>query len=67
MCLGALLACMSVYHICMQEFRGLKRTLDPLGLEFQKVLRHHVGAGCWVLHLGLSAKGHLGSFCNVEH
>lgn len=62
--------CFAYMYACVPHMHaGIQRSeaLDPLGLEFQKVLRYHVGAGCWVLHLGFSVKGHLGSFCNIEH
>lgn len=48
-----LLACLFVlfnmywYFVCTYVcvLRGQKRALNPLGLELQKVVSHHVGAG----------------------
>lgn len=39
-------ACMSVYEQCVCNARGgQKREGDPLGLELQIVVNHHVSAG----------------------
>lgn len=50
-------ACMCLSIACMpDDFRGQKRTPDPLKLEVQKVMRHHVGAGTQTRVLSRSSK-----------
>ena len=44
MCIGVLLACMSVYYVSGAH-GGQKRVLNPLGLESQIVVNCHVGVG----------------------
>lgn len=45
MCLSVLPAYMSVGHMCAWHHRSQKRVLDPLGLELETDVRHHVNAG----------------------
>lgn len=44
MCMNVLPACVSANHMCVWcPQKKKKRALDPLGLELQMVLSHHVG------------------------
>ena len=43
---GVLLACMSIIYVSGAH-EDQKRASDPLELELQTVVSHHVGAGDW--------------------
>ena len=47
---GVLPACMPVFGVC-SALEGQKRALDPLKLELQVIVSHHMGAGnqAWLL------------------
>ena len=44
-CMGVLLACMSVYYKCASIYEGQKKALDLLKLKLQTVVSHCVGDG----------------------
>jgi hypothetical protein len=44
--MSVLPACMYVH--CIRDLGGQKRVLDPLELELQTAVSHHVGAGTYI-------------------
>lgn len=47
MYMNVLSACMSAPNACLVPWGGQKSQFDPLELELQMVVGHHVGAGTW--------------------
>lgn len=44
--MGIVFACMTVWSFHLADtWGGLKRVLNPLGLELEVILNHHVGTG----------------------
>lgn len=45
MCMNVLSACMYAYHVCAWSCGDQKGASDPLRLELEIIMSHHVGTG----------------------